>query len=120
MDDKALIRLLIPDLDTSNQLFTDDELDGFLTLYNGSVRRAAAAAIDSIANNEALLFKVVKTDDLQVNGATVAEALRKRATSLRDEADAQDNEAVTDGFQLIFPRREHCKIEAVRNPLSWG
>lgn len=120
MEDKDFVRLLIPDLDADNQLFTDIELEGFLSLYRGSVRRAAAAAIDSVANNEALLFKVVKTDDLQVNGAAVAEALRKRAVSLRAEADVDDSAAVTDEFTIVYPK--HCwpVPEATPRPFSWG
>lgn len=120
MEDIDLIRLLIPDLDEDNQLFTDDELTGFLGIYRGSIQRAAAAAIDSIANNEVLLFKVIKTDDLSVNGAVAADALRKRAISLREEADAVDGEGVTDGFQIVYPNAHVGYPEVVPRPLLWG
>ncbi len=56
------VRVLIPDLST-DQLFTDGEIETFLVIYNGNVRRAAAAAIDAVAVNEALLYKIVRTDD---------------------------------------------------------
>lgn len=97
------VRLLIPDLDVANRLFTDTEILGFLEIYNSSIRRAAAAAIDTVANSEVLLYKVVRTDDLSVNGANVADALRKRANTLRDEAAADDAAMLDEGFALIFP-----------------
>lgn len=103
MTPEETTRLLIPDLGTApDQIFTDDQISGFLALYADSVRRAAAAAIDTIANNEALLYKVVRTDDLSVNGAQTADALRKRANSLRAEADSDDAAALDEGFALIF------------------
>jgi hypothetical protein len=101
------VRLLIPDMDTDDgtantlYLFSDIAIDGMLALYNDSIRRTAAALIDTVANDEALTYKITRTDDLSVNGTAVADALRKRAQTLRDEADQFED--VADGFQMVYP-----------------
>lgn len=87
--DVGLVRLLIPDTDTDPdvRLFTDDELQAFLTLEL-SVRRAAAQALEVAASSEVLVSKVIRTrDGLQTDGAKVSDALLKRAAQLRKQAD---------------------------------
>lgn len=80
------VRLLIPDVDEDNLLFTDPQVSGFLTLEGESVRLAAAQALDVIASNEAMISKVIRTQNLQTDGAKLAQALMARATSLRQQA----------------------------------
>lgn len=80
-------RLLISDRDEANQIFTDAEITAFLDL-EGTVRLAAAQALDTIASNEALVQKVIRTQDLAADGAKLADALRKHADSLRNAAAA--------------------------------
>ena len=85
------VRLLVNDIDEGNLagglVFTDDQINAFLTLETGNVKRAAAQAIDTIADNEALASKVITDHQLQTDGAKLADALRKRAAALRDQAD---------------------------------
>jgi|GEM_PF-3308082 len=53
---RGKVRLLIHDTDTAtaaNQLFTDAEIDAFLSLENQEVYAAAAAACESIASSAA-------------------------------------------------------------------
>jgi hypothetical protein len=103
------VRILIPDADTDtgdvngDYLFSDEQIESILGLYNDSIKRATAALIDTIANDQALLYKVVRTDDLSVNGAQVADALRKRAQSLRDEANNDDDGDLEDAVQIVYP-----------------
>ncbi len=85
------VRLLINDVDPTSPVFADDEITAFLDLEDGDVRYAAAQALDTIATNEALVLKVVKTMDLQTDGAKVAEALMVRAKALRDQADTDSD-----------------------------
>lgn len=105
----GLVRVLVPDLSTvddtvdTNYLFSDDELEALVGLYNGSVRRAAAAALDALAVNEALLYRYLRTDDLTVDGTKGAEVLRKRANGLRNEADDEDAAALEEAFQVVYP-----------------
>lgn len=80
--DLRQIRLLIADTDPDNRVFRVDELQDFLDL-EGSVKLAAAQALDVIATSEVLLSKVIRTQDLGVDGAKVSAELRARASGLR-------------------------------------
>lgn len=100
----GLVRALIPDTTTddgtvnTDYLFSDDYINAILALESASVKRAAAALIDVIANDQALLYKSVRTDDISVNGVVVAEQLRRRAVSLREEADRGED----DYFEIVY------------------
>src|SRR5699024_12376063 len=91
------VRLLIPDLEevdwektgTASYMFEDTQLEGLLELNNGRVRLAAADAVEAIAFSEALISKVITTEDLQTDGAKVATAMLAKARPLR-EADGHD------------------------------
>lgn len=89
---RGKVRLLLNDVDETRQVFTDAEIDAFLELEGASVKRAAAQAIDTNADNEALASKVLKTQDLSTNGPAVAKELRKRADELRRQAEEDDDE----------------------------
>ena len=84
--DVGRVRLLIPDTDEDNQLLIDPQIDALLTM-EGSVKLAAAAALDIIASNEALVGKVITTQDLSTDGPKVAAELRARAKDLRRQVD---------------------------------
>ena len=84
--DAGKVRLLIPDNQSSDFLFNDDEINAFLTLESSNIRRAAAMAVEAIARNEVLVLKVIKLLDLQTDGAAVARELRQQARDLREQA----------------------------------
>jgi hypothetical protein len=92
-------RLLIPDLDEDNLIFTDAQIAGFLSLELANVRLAAAQALDVIASNEAMISKVIRTQDLTTDGTKVAAELRARATGLREQA-AEGYGDTTGGFDI--------------------
>lgn len=79
--DGATVRLLISDLD-ADPVFTDAEIEAFLAL-EGPVKLAAAQALDTMASNEAMVSKKIRTLDLQTDGPAVAASLRASATELR-------------------------------------
>lgn len=83
--DMARVRLLINDTDVVDPVFSDNEINAFLVLEGGSVKLAAAQALDTIADDEALTSKVVRSQDVATNGASVAEQLRQRAKALREQ-----------------------------------
>lgn len=96
-----LVRSLINDNheDPTDRVFTDTEIAGFLQLEGGSVKLAAAQAIDTIADNEALTSKVIRTQGgVATDGAKVADSLRKRAAALREQAEDEAG-----GFFQIVP-----------------
>lgn len=111
------VRLLIGDTsvdDADAQLFSDAEIDAFLSLGGGRVRLAAAQALEAIAANQVMVLKVITSHDLSTDGASVARELRQQAASLRkQDEDGIGTEADDDGlFGIVeygvdvFGRRE--------------
>lgn len=87
------VRLLIPDRVAEEAIFTDGDIAAFLELEDGNIKRAAAQAIDTVSNDEALVQKVGKTLGLETNGAATAKALMQRAEALRSQADKAELKA---------------------------
>ena len=85
-EQRTLIRLLVPD-NQDETVFTDAEIDAFFDL-EGDVRRAAAQAIDVIANNDIMLYRHTEIMDVVVNAAEAGKELRYRADVLRKQAAA--------------------------------
>lgn len=84
------VRLLIPDVDESHLLFTDAQIDAFLTIEGDVVKRAAATAIEALARDQAMLLKVVTVRGqagVSTDGAKLAAELRQQAAQLRADAD---------------------------------
>jgi hypothetical protein len=100
----GLVRLLCTDLSETEPLFTDAQIQAFLTLEGDSVKLAAAQALDTIASNEALVSKAIRTMDLQTDGPAVAAELRARAKELRAQAavdDGTDGDGDSWGFDFV-------------------
>jgi hypothetical protein len=117
--DLGKVRLLLNDVDESNQVFTDPEITAFLSLEGDNVKRAAAQAIDTNADNEALASKVLRTQDVQTDGAKVADALRKRAAALRAQADREDDESDDGAYFEIVPMGDDCAPELTARASWW-
>jgi hypothetical protein len=119
-----LVRLLLNDVDPHEPVFTNDEIMAFLALERGSVKRAAALAIDTNASNEALASKVLKTQDLSTDGAKVADALRAHAKALRASADRDDALDDTNaGWFEVVPdpaQAAHARPELTEHPFHAG
>lgn len=95
----AQVRLLIADVGTGDrQILTDEQVGGYLELNALNVRRAAADALDAIAVSEALVSKVIRTQDLATDGTKVAATLQARAVQLRAQADDTDE---GDSFEIV-------------------
>lgn len=96
------IRVLIGDDKTPN-IFTDQQLQALLSATGGSIYLSSAVALERIAADHALLYTYLKTDDLSVDGTKAAEILLKRAARLRDQAADEDEAALSEAFELVFP-----------------
>lgn len=95
--DVGMVRILATDVNLDAPLFTDDQIEAFLSVEGGIVKRAAALVLETIATSEALVSKKIRTSDgLSTDGPAVAAELRARAASLREQADA----ALDVGFGL--------------------
>jgi len=118
--DRGKTRLLCTDTNSDVYLFSDAEIDAFLSMaINNDVRRAASMALRTIAANEVLVQKRIKLLDLSTDGPAEAEALRKLAESLEDQANTEEAsgtpfaiaEWVNDGFSYD----EFLYKDALRN-----
>lgn len=67
---------------TSAYMFSDEQLGVYLSLFP-NIFFAAAACIDALASNEALVSKKIRTEDLATDGAAVANSMRAHAVALR-------------------------------------
>lgn len=92
--DAGKVRLLAIDTDATYAAFADAEIQAFLDLCDGSVRLAAAMALDQIASNQVLRMKKITMLDLQTDGPAMGRELRENAKALRN---AEMNES---GFQI--------------------
>lgn len=119
--DIGKIRLIISDKDEQHVIFQDEELQAYLDM-TGDVRRAAADALESMASNQAMVLKVIRTLNLSTDGAATARALREHAKNLREQADAAD---AGDGglFEIaefagdVFTQRERVWNQMLRGEL---
>ena len=118
------VRLLITDIhvdDDANpdQIFADAQITAFLAIEGASVLRAAAMALETIAVDQALVLKVIRTLDVTTDGAKVADSLMKRAAALRAQAD--DDEAEDDDFAIaefadpVFGYRDRLTRQILRD-----
>lgn len=103
------VRLLIPDTvevdwndeGTASYLFEDAQIEGLLELNDGRVRLAAADAVEAIAFSEALISKVISTEDLSTDGSKVANTMLTKARQLRASDDAQRDREALDHVALV-------------------
>ena len=72
---KDLVRTLIPDTEAvfgdakDEYLFPDEQINNLLEIAGGNVLRAAGLAMIAVGNSEALISKVIKTQDLSTDGS---------------------------------------------------
>lgn len=103
-----LVRSLVNDplLEDGDPVFSDAEILANLALEGDNVKRAAAQLIDTVADNEALASKVLRDHERTTDGAKLADALHKRAASLRAQADEDDAKDEAEAFFEIIPARD--------------
>ncbi len=110
------VRLLI--LDTAaaevDWLFTDPQLDAYLELNAGSIKRTAAQAMLTIALSENLLSKKIRTQDVTTDGPAVAAELRAQAAFLIAQAVAEEALAAESFFEIV--PFEDIYAEATESP----
>lgn len=112
------VRLLITDTSdaVADRLFTDDQLDAFLELNGGGVKRTAAQALLVIAASETLVSKKIRTQDLATDGPAVSAELRALAAVLTASADTEDA-ALEGSFFEFTPLYDNSGAEAAERYL---
>jgi hypothetical protein len=100
--DVAKVRLLISDIDDTDQIFNDQAISAFLSMaLDGNVKRAAAQALLVMATNEVMVQKQIKLLDLSTSGPAQATALLALGKRYRDEADAEEIDGAFDWAEQI-------------------
>lgn len=105
------VRLLIPDTEQLENptdlelepqyIFNDSQIRAFLSLYSDSVKRAAAQAKLVLATSETLISKVIRTDDLQTDGAKLGAELRAQAKELQEQAEKEELYDSYEDFEIV-------------------
>lgn len=97
-----IIRLNITDTgEPEEQLFRDEQLQAWLTQYEGSINRATYRALVTIATSTVLVSKKIRTQDLSTDGPAEAAALLALAKTYKEDADTAD--AAAGSFFEIVP-----------------
>ena len=101
--DIGKVRLLIGDHPKAGEestyefMYSDNEIQEFLDLSNGSVYLAAATTLDMIAVDWSKTSRSISILDISVSDGDYAGALRDRANALREQ-DAQSGESVIEAY----------------------
>jgi hypothetical protein len=105
---ERIVRTLIPDVDAiygedkNEYLFTPQQISDFLAAGGGNVLKAAGFAMITVGNSEAMIEKVIRTQDLTTDGSKLQQQWRESGLALLARGDKEtDAENVFDGFQII-------------------
>lgn len=134
-----LTRLLIPDTDSAQPIFTDDEINLFLnaessqSLYvsaqaqatafqgtSGYVPQiyspffAAALALDSLAGSRARLASVLQLLDVKLDASKAAAALKDQAQEYRQREIDRGSFAIAEQVTTVFQARERVWAQWLR------
>ena len=80
------VRLRVGDTDTTAQIFSDDEVNYFLTDNSDDVLLASADALYAIAASAVLIAKIQKTGEFTIDRSKIPAALIAAADKLRAQA----------------------------------
>lgn len=110
-----IVRLNITDTGSpEQQLFRDEQLEAWLTQYEGNINRATYRALVTMATSTVLVSKKIRTQDLTTDGPAEAAALLALAKTYKDEADVADASA-GEFFEIIpFGTSSHHEGEEYR------
>lgn len=122
--DIGKVRWRIGDKYVDNVIFDDEEIEVALLFEENNVKRAAAQCLETIAADQVLVLKVIKTLQLTTDGAKVAAELRANAKLLRDQAEIDaalpEDDATFDIAEQVvdvFSLREKLAKEYQRSSL---
>jgi hypothetical protein len=115
----GLVRFLVSDTQQlaydpgqpARYIFPDEQYQAYITLAGeGRYKAAAANALRAMAAQEAIIGKVIRTEDLQVDGAKLADSLRLLARELDGQQKSEDDDAAVAefGFEVVsYPYPYH-------------
>lgn len=104
----GIVRLNITDTGPE-QLFSDDQLNAWLTQYQGDINRATYRALVTMATSTVLVSKKIRTQDLSTDGPAEAAALLALARTYKEDADTAD--AAAGSFFEVIPFGGDTRLE---------
>lgn len=104
MDLVEVVKILIPDVDDDNRIYTDEQIELFIQAADGNHFRAASLAVRALSVDEAITYKVIRTDDQSLDGAKTADAIRKAAQELENLARRLDDGESEEFFSIHYPQ----------------
>ena len=116
--DRGQVRLLLADTnvaDATLQIFTDAEIDAFLSMEGSVVLLAAARGAESIASSELYIQKKNRTLDVQTDGPAIAKEWREKAKAWRDQYDAEGAIDIAEEVHDDFSYRQRLINEGLRS-----
>ena len=94
------IRRTLPDRVEADAIWTDEEIESFLSDEGGNWRRATALALETMASDDLLILKTIQIHNIQTDSSKHAKVLMDRAKILRNVADEADANT-GDDFEFI-------------------
>lgn len=111
-DEVLAVRDLVPDTDAvfgageNEYLFSDEQIRRiFDSVGKGSIVRTVGLLCITVGNSEALIEKVIKTQDLSTDGSKLQESWGKRGEFYIGMADEEDSR-LTDAYFTIIDYRQ--------------
>ena len=115
VDELQAVRLLVADVDTSNELLTDAQYEQLLELEDDNVWLAAAAALRIMATSETLVQKRIRLLDLQTDGPAVSAELRKIADGYEQRGESEAGITVGEWAVPPFGPQQRIVNELLRS-----
>lgn len=103
------IRALLGD-DEEPYTFSDVQIEAIAGSQDNSVNRSVAALLERAARSEALTYKILKTDDLSIDGVSAAKLLYEMAKGYWERADQDDAATLDEGFNVVYPFKGQPKL----------
>jgi hypothetical protein len=103
----AQVRVLIPDVELvfgasgDETMFSDDEITSFIEVGHGNAMWAAGLAMVAVGNSEALIEKVITTQDLSTDGSKLQAQWVNAGVRYIGLGKAEVADADFDFFQII-------------------
>jgi hypothetical protein len=88
LTDRQKVRLLVGDVDSSSQIFTDDEVDYFLDDAANDVKLAASLACFSLAANQALIDRLLETGEFKTDRRGISARFLALGNQYKEEVES--------------------------------
>lgn len=109
------LRYLIGDYEEP-YTFSDEHIRAVANVNDENILLTAASLLELAAQDEALTYKIVRTDDLSVDGVAAARILLSRAEQYRNQ---HRDSLEADGFDIVYPVNAHGRVNDLMEYAEW-